>query len=328
MSLMTNVRSNPVLDGKSMDLVICIDRSESMGYGHGQSKLTLAKDLASEIIRNLSAQDTVAIVAFDNVARISLPLTPTSQLQNLEAIMSSISERGNTCLSSGLKTSLEAFKSTARLKRAIILSDGRTNLSFDGSGGFEGSTSLELELREDSLNLEQIGVRAITVAIGTDAFTLPLKVISDATKGRLIPTSVEKIQELVTALHSDTLSLPLSVKTPKLEKNEMDVASFPSELPAGQPTWSLESIYEHVAIVSEEIASVYSNVGEALIINSSNQRFAKTALMSIETEILKTYRERLPKTTRRVRAGEAILLDKSYRLELELEEDSVVDIKV
>jgi oligoendopeptidase F len=100
----------------------------------------------------------------------------------------------------------------------------------------------------------------------------------------------------------------------------MEVASFPSELPAGQPTWSLESIYEHVAIASEEIASAYSSIGEALIINSSNQRFAKTALMSIETEVLKNYRERLPKTTKRVRLGETILLDKSYRLELELEE--------
>lgn len=328
MSLMTSVRSNPVLSSKPLDLVICIDRSESMGYGREQSKLAMAKHLTGEIVKSLSADDGVALVTFDNTANISLPLTSISQLKNFEATLTSISERGNTCLTSGLKTSREAFGSATRTKRAIILSDGRANLSFDGSGGFEGSTSLELELKEDSINLERIGVKAIAVAIGTDAFTMPLKVIADATKGRLILHRLENIQELVTAIRSDTISLPLPIKSPLLEKNEMEVASFPSELPAGQPTWSLESLYEHVAVVSEEIASTYSTIGEALIYNPSNQRFAKTALMSIENDILKNYRERLPKTTKRVRSGEVILLDKSYRLELELEKDSLIDLKI
>ena len=327
MSQMTSVRSNP-FSREPVDLVFCVDRSESMSYGREQSKLEIAKQLVSELVRSLSVEDRVALVTFDNTANISYPLTSMSQLNNFEAILTSISERGNTCLASGLKTSREAFESATRTNRVIILSDGRGNLSFDGSGGFEGSISLELELKECSINLEQIGAKVVAVALGTDAFPMSLKVIADATGGCLILSRLRKIQELVTAIRSDTISLPLSIKSPLLEKNEIEIASFPSELPASQPTWSLESLYEHFAVVSEEMASTYSTVGEALIYNKSNQRFAKTALMSIENGVLKNYRERLPKTTTRIRSGEVVLLDKSYRLELDLEKDSRIDLKV
>jgi len=173
-----------------------------------------------------------------------------------------------------------------------------------------------------------MGVKAVAVAIGTDAFPMPLKVVADASGGCLILRGLRDVHELVTALRSDTISLPRPIKSPLLEKSEMEIASFPSELPASQPTWSLESLYEHVAVVSEEMASTCSTVGEALICNRSNQRFAKTALMSIEKGMLKNYRERMPKTTKRIRLGEVVLLDKSYRLELDLEKESVVDLKI
>ncbi len=326
MSQMTNIRSNPLFDGRPLDLVFCVDRSESMSYGHKQSKLASAKQLISQLVKGLAAEDRIALVTFDNTAEISFPLTSISQLKNFETILTGISERGNTCLASGLKTSMEAFESTVRNKRAIILSDGRDNLSFDGSGGFEGSISLEIELNECSVDLERLGVKAVAVCIGTDAFPMSLKVIADATGGCLILNRLRNIEELATAIHSDTISFPFSAKSPLLEKSEIEIASFPSELPASQPTWSLESLYEHVAVVSEELASIYYTAGEALICNRSNQRFAKTALMSIENGVLKNYRERLPKTTKRIRSGEVVLLDKSYRLQLDLEKDSEIDL--
>ncbi len=328
MSQMPSIRSDPLLDIKPLDLVFCVDRSASMSYGREQSKLAIAKQLVKELVKNLSVEDKVALVTFDSTSNISFPLTSISQLKNFEAILTAISERGNTCLASGLKTSMEAFESATRTKRAIILSDGRDNLSFDGSGGFEGSISLELELKECGITLDGMGVKAVAVAIGTDAFPMPLKVVADASGGCLILRGLRDVHELVTALRSDTISLPRPIKSPLLEKSEMEIASFPSELPASQPTWSLESLYEHVAVVSEEMASTCSTVGEALICNRSNQRFAKTALMSIEKGILKNYRERLPKTTKRIRSGEVILLDKSYRLELDLEKESVVDLRI
>lgn len=327
MSLMANVKSNLSPSSSPLDLVICIDRSGSMGYGNGQSKLDEAKSVTSDIVKVLSDVDRVALVTFDSVANVNLPLTPILQLRSFETILHPISERGNTCLAGCLKASEEALKSANATKRVIILSDGRANLSFDGSGGFEGSTSLELELKDESIKLKEVKAKVIAVAVGTDAFIMPLKTISDATNGRLVLHRLENIPELVTAVRSETMLFPIHLKSPRM-KNKMEVASFPNELPAGQPTWSLESIYQHFTIVSEEIKSTSPTTGEAIVYNPSNQRFAKIALMSIENEALNNYRERLPKTTQRVRFGEVILLDKSYRLELEVEKDSVIDLEI
>jgi len=329
MSLMTSIGPTSVLSGKHLDLVICIDRSESMGYGRRQSKLSKAKHLTTELVTNLSSEDRVAVVTFDSTAEIYFPLAPISHLKTFETSLEQISERGNTCLVRGIRASRDAFDLKAmRARCIIILSDGRANLSFDGYGGFEGSVSLEKELKEASIDFKSLGISAIAIAIGTDAFIMPLKAITDTAKGHLIFNDPGNIQGLVKAIRSDTTSFPLFIKTQILEKRNMEVAFIPSELPAGQPTWSLESLTEHVAIVSGEIASTYSTVGEALVSNPSNQRLAKVALLSIEDDALKSYRERLPKTTMRVRSGEVILLDKSYRLELELDKDDAVDLKI
>lgn len=327
MALMTGARQNLTPKAKALDLVICVDRSRSMGYGHKQTKLNEAKHLAFELTRSLSPDDRVAIVTFDSIANIHLPLTAVSQLKNFEATLDQISERGNTCLIRGLKASREAFNlEAARNRRLIILSDGRTNLPFGGHGGFEGSASLERELKEEYTSLEQAGIETIAIAIGTDAFIMPLKTITDAMRGRLILDGLGNIQRLAGAIHSDAMSLPLAVKTPLLEKRGLEVAAMPSEFPTGPTTWSLESLNEHVAVVSEEIASACPTIG-VLVSNPSNQRFARVALASIEDDTLKSYHEHLPKTAEKVRSGETILLDKSYRLELELDKDDVVDLK-
>jgi len=104
------------------------------------------------------------------------------------------------------------------------------------------------------------------------------------------------------------MSFPLSLKTPVLEKKGLEVAAIPSELPAGQPAWSLESLDEHVAVVSNELASTYATVGEVVVSNPLNGRFARVALFSIEAEVLKSYRERLSKTAGRVRSGKLFSL--------------------
>lgn len=326
---MTSARSRLASSGGHLDVVICLDRSGSMGYGHEQSKLSEAKRLTMELARELLPDDRVGVVSFDSIAGVAVPLTLVSELRNLEASIAKISERGNTCLAEGVKAAAEAFDlKAANTKRLIMLSDGRANLSLDGSGGFEGSTSLERELRETCIPLKLMGICVVAATLGTDAFTMPLKALTDATRGNLILDGRENAARLVEALRSEAMSLTVSIKPPTLERRGLEVAGFPSELPAGQPTWTLESVNEHVAIVSEEAAAKYASAASAVVSNPANQRFAKVALLSIESEALKSYRERLPKTTAKIRSGETILLDKSYRSELELEKEDVVDLKI
>lgn len=114
-------------------------------------------------------------MTFDNnIANMHLPLTSVLQLKNFETTLDQISERRNTCLIRGLKTSGEAFNlETARNRRLIILSDGQINLSFDGYGGFDVRISLEKELKEEYTSLEQKGIETVAIAIGTDAFIIP-----------------------------------------------------------------------------------------------------------------------------------------------------------
>lgn len=328
---MVEARSRIAAKNAPLDLVICIDRSGSMGYGCEGTKLDEAKRLAIELVKSLSPEDRVAAITFDSVANVNLPLTPVREIESFESDLERVAERGNTCLVGGVKASAEAFDFKAvRAKRLLILSDGRANLSFDGSGGFEGSTSLEKELREACAPFKPLGVGVITVALGSDAFIMPLKAIIDAARGRLVLSDQIDGFQLAAVLRIDFTSLPVSVKSSLLERQGLEVASFPSELPAGQPTWSLESVSEHVAVVSEEIAAAYtaSNGGGAFISNPLNQRLAKVALLSVESEVLKGYCERLPKTANKVRSGKTVLLDKSYRLELELDKDGVVDLKI
>ena len=327
MSLMTSTRPPITSYAKPLDIVFCIDRSESMGYGFEKAKLSEAKHLTLELVKCLSSGDRVAIVAFDNVASIYLPLTPISELKNFDATIEHISERGNTCLVSGIKASKEAFDLEKRIKRIIILSDGRVNLSFDGNGGFEGSTSAEKELTEACIEFERLGINVVAIALGADAFIMPLKVITNATEGCLILDVLRDFSQLIMTLRSGTMQIPLSFKQPLLERR-LEFASIPSELPAGQPTWSLESLNIHVAVVAEEMSSSYASARQAVVSNPTNQRFARVSLISIEDDIFKGYRERLPKTTGRVRSSDVILLDKSYRLELELDKDTVVDLMI
>lgn len=61
-------------DAGPLDLVICLDRSGSMGYGRGEMKLNEAKHLTASLVKNLPAEDRVAVVTFDSTAHIHLPL--------------------------------------------------------------------------------------------------------------------------------------------------------------------------------------------------------------------------------------------------------------
>jgi hypothetical protein len=299
-----------------------------MGYGLEKAKLSEARHLTMELVKCLSLEDRVAIIAFDNVASMCFPLTRILNLEKFDAILDRISERGNTCLVSGIKASKEAFDlEENRVKRIIILSDGRVNLSLDGNGGFEGSTSIEKELTESCVELKRLGISVVAIPIGADAFIMPLKVITDATGGCLILNALKDFVQLLNTLRSGIMQLPLSFKQPLLERR-LEFASIPGELPAGQPTWSLESLNMHVAVVSEEMSLACASASQAVVSNPTNQRFARVSLISIEGDIFKGYHERLPKTAGRVRSGDLILLDKSYRLELGLDKGAIIDLMI
>jgi len=124
----------------------------------------------------------------------------------------------------------------------------------------------------------------------------------------------------------------LTVESPVIHEavkiSELKVHSAPTELPSAQPTWTKESQSTHVSVVSQSLYEPYRSHCRTFLVNPVNGREARTALISIEAEVLSGYRERLSKTTSRVRAGEAMLIDRSYRDYLALGKNSLVRLVI
>ena len=108
----------------------------------------------------------------------------------------------------------------------------------------------------------------------------------------------------------------------------MKVHDAPAELPSARPTWSKESQMMHVAVVSQNLYKSYLNSRRAFVSNLSKAREARTALLPIESDVLGLYRERRAKTSNSVAKEEAILLDRSYRDFLALDENATVRLTI
>jgi len=84
----------------------------------------------------------------------------------------------------------------------------------------------------------------------------------------------------------------------------------------------------HVAGVSQTLYEAYEPHHRAFLVRPNKTREARTALMSIESDVLAAYRRRRPKTAQAVRTGDALLLDKSYRHFLGSGKDDKVELVI
>ncbi len=294
-------------------LILCIDTSESMGYGE-PLKLSQAIDAARKAALNVQEPLSVGIVTFDVTAEVLIdhkPLDPNE----IYASLTNLSPKGLSCIAEGLKTSIDlAMESKDNTKIIFLLTDGRANLSLDHMSGYEGSIALEEELIEIAEKAAQEKILINTVSIGEDAFTGTLQAIARRSGGEhfLFENFMENSK----------------IKDKVLEAHTLHVHSVPTELPSAQPTWTKESQFLHVAVVSQYLFDKYRGHRRAFLINPLNGRIARTALISIESNILKGYVERRPKTASLVRNKESILLDKSYREYLRLQRKDLVELKI
>jgi hypothetical protein len=285
-----------------------------MGYGD-PSKLDQAVNVIQKTIQSLNQKISVGLVTFDTTAEVlSEPKTFNNTI--VRASLERIVTRGVTCLASGLTEAINLINKSGLQSEILLLTDGRANLSLNRMGGFEGSIALEEELLKITDNLLEKKPVIHTVAVGEDAFTQTLIELSRKTKGR--SWLAEDFQDFNA---EPPISRPLKVINLK-------VHSAPVELPSAKPTWTKESQMMHVAVVSQRLYKTYQFTHRAFLVNQNKNREARTALLSINSEVLAGYRERRAKTADAVRRKEAILLDRSYRDFLALGENDTVRLVI
>lgn len=131
----------------SIALTFVVDKSGSMARCHGvanqqfdpsmrsefgDSKIDIVKQAISKATALLNSTDQVGVVAFDVQPQWLATLQPVGQLgeQRLQQVLQPIAAQGNTSMSPGLDTAIDALQaSTAKLKHIVLLGDGWTQQS-------------------------------------------------------------------------------------------------------------------------------------------------------------------------------------------------------
>jgi len=109
-------------------LTFVVDTSGSM---EREGRHALVKNALSQLLTKLDARDTLAIVAFDNAARIVLEPTPATQRGLIEAAIASLGAAGGTNVEGGLVLGYELAArgyDAERENRVVLLSDGVGNI--------------------------------------------------------------------------------------------------------------------------------------------------------------------------------------------------------
>lgn len=276
------------MQGTKEKVVFIVDRSISMEY---DNKFNEAVEAIINLINKFNI-GRAGIIAFDHLVDESLPLKEVTSVDEIKEALKKIFPRGNTNISKAIKFANEHYTSTD----FFLISDGRANLALNGSGS-EGEEVILKELLHISGEVVEKGNTLSCVSVGEDSFLSFLSDISAATSGSFfVSKEILKFEEF-------------KVK----QKVKVVAQPIPEELPAGQPTWAKELNTAHVAVASGELFKLYKNSKLTIVRNEKNGRSIRVPLLSVEEEVLKSFRERLPKRAENIRRGKTILVDASAR---------------
>jgi Ca-activated chloride channel family protein len=159
-------------DRVPLNLSLVLDRSGSM---QGE-KLHAARRAAAMLTRRLAPEDTVSVVAFDQLVRVvALPATGPAQEQ-LPTLIESIECGGSTNLSGGWLRGRDLVADNVRdggVNRVILLTDGQANIGLTEPGQLTGLCRTGAEK----------GVSTTTIGFGEDYDEDLLKAMADAGNG-------------------------------------------------------------------------------------------------------------------------------------------------
>ena len=139
------------------NVAIVIDKSGSMAG----DRIERAKEAAVMAVNGLSANDIVAILAFDNTVEVVTPATKVSDKARITSAIHNIRVAGGTGLFAGVSKGafeVRKFFDKTRVNRVILLSDGKANIG----------PSSPSELGQLGAMLAREGISVTTIGLGTD----------------------------------------------------------------------------------------------------------------------------------------------------------------
>lgn len=108
-----------------LNFCLVLDRSGSMQG----AKLNALKAATERLIDQITPEDVVSLVVFDDTVQVVVPATLAVDKAALKAQIATIQESGGTAMSLGLQAGeaeLQKFASPDRLSRLLVLTDGQT----------------------------------------------------------------------------------------------------------------------------------------------------------------------------------------------------------
>lgn len=108
-----------------LNLCLILDRSRSMEG----SKISAMRQAVKNILAQMTPQDIVSIVAFDDKLEVIASPQNLANVGNLQRAVDRISERGGTTISKGMRQGIDFIRQAAspdRVSRMILLTDGET----------------------------------------------------------------------------------------------------------------------------------------------------------------------------------------------------------
>lgn len=122
------VEANPTTPPSAavpLNFCLVLDRSGSMQG----AKLAAMKAATQLLIDQLTPEDIVSLVIFDDTVQVVVPATPASDKEALKAQVATIQEAGGTAMSLGLQAGqaeLQKHLNPNYLSRMLVLTDGQT----------------------------------------------------------------------------------------------------------------------------------------------------------------------------------------------------------
>ena len=141
-----------------LNIAVVIDHSGSMAG----AKIEKTKQAAMQLIDQLTTQDTLALVEFDDRVEVLFPSQHVVDREALKAEVQWIEPGGSTALYAGVeaggKQLLKIDSRTERINRVILLSDGLANVGPSSTAALKGL----------GRSLSRQGVSVTTVGVGDD----------------------------------------------------------------------------------------------------------------------------------------------------------------